>query len=496
MPSRGATIVGGRLTLDGVALTGDPFAPNLELDAAALSELHGFRWLDDLAAVGTPDARSLGQTRVLGWLSRYPDGPPSKGWQTDPVWWPQTAGRRLLSWVSHGGMLLPGLDREAAAPIFAALHADLAHVMRSSAAAAPGAPRIEAMAGAAIAALSLRGAGEYIEPALTALAEAAPDAFHTRRPEGLLERTALLLWAAELATEGGHPLPTPIRTTLDSALPVLRALRHADGSLPRAHGGGAGVPGRLDEVLQGRSRTGARVAEGLALGFGHIARGRATLICDLAPPPRGPLAHAAALGFELTLGNHPLVIACGTGRRLPAPWPEASRATTAHSTLVLDNCSLTRLRPDGALHPVSVVAEPAVPGRLAGWHDGWLVSHGVQHHRSLHLADDGLSLHGEDRLLPAAAGAQLRPDLTVTLHFHLHPHVAARLIGPTEGIALTLPSGEAWRFRTIGPAALAIEPSVWIEPGYPGPLGIQQITLRTTLGQMPQPLGWSFARVV
>ncbi|AXC49165.1 heparinase [Paracoccus suum] len=492
VPSRGAAIVGGRLALDGVTLCGDPFGPNPELDAAALSELHGFRWLDDLAAIGTPEARSLGQTRVLGWLSRYPGGPPAEGWRRAPVWWPQTAGRRVLSWVSHGGMLLPGLDRSEAAPIFDALHADLAHLMRHAQAAPPGAARIEAMAGAAIAAMSLRGAEGDIAPALAALAEAAPDAFHTRRPEGLLERTALLVWAAELADEGGHPLPGAIRATLNSALPVLRGLRHADGGLPRAHGGGAGVPGRLDHVLRAGGRIAARVAEGQALGFGRIARGRTTVICDLAPPPRGPLGHAGALGFEVTVGEHPLVVACGSGRRLPAPWPEASRATAAHSSLVLDNCSLTRLRPDGALQPVSVVAAPAVPGQLAGWHDGWLASHGVQHHRSLRLSDDGLSLLGEDQLL-SAAGTQDGHDLQVTLHFHLHPHILAHLIGPAEGVTLTLPTGTAWQFRSASDAPLALEASAWVEPGHPGPLATQQITLRTSVGRMP--VSWSFAQV-
>ena len=55
-PGRGEQIVAGELHLGGVTLTGDFFAADLPPTVAA--ELHGFGWLDDLAAVGTPKARA------------------------------------------------------------------------------------------------------------------------------------------------------------------------------------------------------------------------------------------------------------------------------------------------------------------------------------------------------------------------------------------------------------------------------------------------------
>ena len=53
---RGEQIVGGALHLGGITLTGDFLAAEVPPTVAA--ELHGFGWLDDLAAVGTPRARA------------------------------------------------------------------------------------------------------------------------------------------------------------------------------------------------------------------------------------------------------------------------------------------------------------------------------------------------------------------------------------------------------------------------------------------------------
>lgn len=522
-PRRGRLILGGHLRLADGTLTGDPFAqvPASDADAALL---HGFGWLDDLAAVGTALARGLAQSRVLAWVRRHPEAPPDP-LLAGPEWRPDVTGRRVLAWVLHGGALLPGLDRPASAPVFAALHDQIGYLSRHAAAAPEGLPRIEALSGLAIAAMSLRGAEAQAVPALLALAAAAEAALADgalpgRNPEALLDAAALLVWTREVAEEAQQPVPAGITRALAAVLPVLRALRHADGSLPRAHGGGAGTPGRLDHVLQG---AGGPLPQGLAMGFARMARGGSTLIFDAAPPPPGGNACAASLGLEFTHDRTPILVACGSGAGFPQPWPQAARATACASTLVLDGLSSARIGPARAGEGAPLTRAPRTvwaggcdaagrvtppdcgpedsteAARLLAGHDGWRESHGLTHLRELWLEAGGLALRGEDSLAAVDDSGRDRfseigghEHLRVALHFHLHPAVAARIAD--GAVTLAPQGGPAWTFRHDGAAALTLAPSVWFDPGSAAPVPTRQIVLAAPMGGFARQIGWSLTR--
>lgn len=528
-PGRGEQIVAGEMRLGGMVLTGDFLAHELPPTLAA--ERDGFGWLDDLAAVGTPEARAIAQDNVLRWLRLHPDPRPQA-----PEWAPEIAGRRVLRWIFHAGMILPGLDRDGAGPYFRALDRHLGHLRDSWYDSADGLCRLEALAGLAIGAMSLRDRQAMAAPALVALAEEA-DAMgvdtltESRAPESLLEAMALLVWAQEVAEEAGQPVPPELRGIIARIAPILRVLRHADGALPCFHGGGRGAAGRLDRCL--RAAEGAALpADGLAMGFARMARVRTTLILDAAPPPGGPAAaraHASTLAFELTVQRQPLIVNCGPGDGFGALWARASRATPSHSALCLDGLSSSRLDPNRQEGEPDLLAER--PGlvwvgdcdalgnltapdcgpphateaaHLLAGHDGWLASHGLTHLRELWLDPDGMGLRGEDSLaaLDASAQARLdrvrreRPDpdegLPFDIHFHLHPDIEARMQG--QEVHLTLPGGDAWIFAHDGVGQARLEGSCLLDRALAAPRPSLQIVLSGRLQGRAIQLGWTLAR--
>ncbi|AUM74931.1 heparinase II/III family protein [Paracoccus jeotgali] len=533
---RGQEILDGALRLTGGSITGDPFAagsPALPPDTAA--ELHGFGWLDDLAAVGNAKARDMAQRRVLDWLAAFGDPPETADdagvtGPTDPAWRADVTGRRVLRWLFHSGQILPGLSREQAQPIFDSLHRQLDWLSRHQA--PVGLPQIEALSGRAIAAMLLKGAEAQAAPALDDLAQALDASIHqgvlrSRSPELLLGCLSLLAWVKQTAAEAGLPLPPPITAAIDEIAPILRALRHADGALPRFHGGGRGVSGRLDHSLRAASGP-AVTASGHAMGFARLARARATVILDAAAPPAGPAAahaHASTLGIEFTSARHPIVVSCGSGRLFGEAWARASRATACHSTLSLSGLSSAKLLPPDAqgherltLLPQQVWAgpcdadgnllppdAPAPPPReaasiLAG-HDGWVGTHGLTHLRELYLSASGDHFSGEDTLaaLDIAGQGRLeqllanRPDgIGFEIRFHLHPDIEAWQEG--DAVRLVLPGGEEWYFSHDLVAALRLEPSAWLETGLPDPRPSIQIVLAHHLRAEAVQIGWTFMR--
>lgn len=500
------------------------------VSGAEPSELHGFGWLDDLAAVGTAPARGRAQDGVLNWVKQYPQAPvtPPAG-DESPEWRPDLTGRRVLRWVFHGGLILPGLDRAASTPFFESLYAQVAYLGANWAEAAPGLPRTEALAGLAIAALALKGTEPRIAPALDALAHEAAGfagAIPSRAPEELLNSFALLGWVREAARDAGQPVPDGLSEAIDRIAPVLRALRHADGGLARFHGGGRGAPGRLDHALRA-ARGPANAAEGLVMGFARLSRGRSTVILDAARPPEGPAAataHASTLAFEMTVGRYPLVVNCGSGRGFGAPWARAGRATPSHSTLSLTGLSSARLlapatpgaaeflsdlpanvwagTPDAEDNlgpPLLGPAHGHEPAHLLTGHDGYQPSHGLLHTRELWLDASGDLLTGEDSLIALTsddrdrlAARADRDRLSFDIRFHLHPQLRADQRG--NEILLTLPDESRWLFRHDRRASLSLEASAWLEPGMSEPLPCWQIVLHAPLSGDACQIGWTFAK--
>ncbi|MCY1128308.1 heparinase II/III family protein [Frigidibacter sp. RF13] len=480
-------------------------------------ELHGFAWLDDLAAVGDAVARSRAQDWTFGWIARYGRG-------SGPGWTPDLTGRRLIRWINHAILLLNGREKLETRAYFRSLGQQTIFLARRWKVTSPGLPRFEALTGLIYAGLSLSGMERHVATASAALAREcareidAEGGIPTRNPEELLDVFALLSWAARALTEAGRRVPDEHRAAMDRIAPTLRALRHADGGLARFHGGGRGAPGLLDQALA-EAHVPSHTAHGMAMGFVRLTGGRTTLILDGAAPAKGRSstnAHASTLAFELCSGRRPLIVNCGSGATFGAEWRRAGRATPSHSTLCLKGFSSSRLgvekdgpgaraELDEVPEQVWAQAEQTLDGmRVLAGHNGYAPTHGMTHLRELQLSLDGRALSGEDTL-----GAMTGPDrrrfdqvmertryqgIDFDLRFHIHPDVDATLDLGGTAVSMALKSGEIWVFRHDGVGEMRLEPSVYLEVGRLKPRATKQIVLSGTVLDYACQLGWTLAK--
>ncbi|WP_451923590.1 heparinase II/III family protein, partial [Xinfangfangia pollutisoli] len=295
--ARGKQLVSGSLHLGG-ALVEAPGASLWQIaapDPGFAAEAQGFAWLDDLAALATPQARALAQAWTQDWIARFGAG-------RGPGWTPALTGRRVIRWIHHAIFLLQGQDSAAQGAYFAALSRQAAFLSRRAGAAPQGLPRFEALIGLLQASLSLAGMERHVAPTAQALAQACAAAIDaqggipSRNPEELLDSLTLLTWAARALAEADRPIPPALAEAIDRIAPTLRVLRHADGGLARFHGGGRGIEGRLDSALAASAalRPVGHVTQ--AMGFLRLSGGRSSVILDAADPPGGAAratAHAS-----------------------------------------------------------------------------------------------------------------------------------------------------------------------------------------------------------
>ena len=518
--ARGRQITGGNFLFAGY-LVQAPATVIWDLpmpDEAFEGELHGFTWLDDLAAVGDMHATKRAQEWTHDWVRRFRRG-------AGPGWTPDLTGRRLIRWINHAILLLNGQDRKVSEAYFRSLASQTIFLSRRWKAASAGLPRFEALTGLIYAGLALSGMDRHVGTAMRALAKEctteidSEGGLTTRNPEELLEIFTLLNWAAVALQDAGRMPGEAHMQAIASVAPVLRALRHADGGLARFHGGGRGLEGRLDRALATAGVRGAPRHD-LAMGFARVAHGRTTLIVDAAPPPAPHAsinAHASTLAIELTSGRRPLIVNCGSGATFGKNWRRAGRATPSHSTLGIDGYSSSRLGVAGMVSgkkaellvdaPTEVRFErDEVEGgtRVVVGHNGYKVSHGLTHVRTLHIGFEGRELRGEDVLLALSSTDKRLFDtafdkskfvgIAYAIRFHLHPDVDARVDLNGSAISMALKSGEIWVFRHDGPVNLSLESSVFLEKSRLSPRATKQIVLTGTAMEYATRVSWSLAK--
>jgi uncharacterized heparinase superfamily protein len=503
--ARGRQIAAGRIRLGGEVIElGGQSLWDAATTPAAAAEAQSFAWLDDLAALGDTAARTLAQGWTADWIALHGRGQARKGGAAVP-WTPAATPPRLLRMIDHAEFVTRGRNP---APLALAIARQALFLSRRAQAAPAGAPRLRARIALARSGLLMPALGLPLP--LEALALDCDTTFGPhgeiagRNTEELLDLFTLLLLIARALSEADRSPPDPLLAAIARVAPTLRALRHADGGLPRFHGGDRGLAGRLDTALAA-SGIRARAQTPLHMGYARLSAGRTTIILDAAPPPPGPAAQASTLAFELTSGRRPLIVACGPGDAFGPDWRRAARATLSQSTLCLDGHSSSRLPPGTesfSAIPQRVICEqtPLTRGlRIETAHDGWTRSHGLTHARTLELSRDGRTLAGEDLLTTLGDADRAAFDRATggrgagfTLRFHLHPDVTP--IPEAEVLALALPSGEVWLFQHDGTARLGLEASVYLDSTRLRPRPSQQMVLSATAMSYATSIRWTLAK--
>ena len=131
--ARGRQLIAGNLQFSGTLIQAPDAVSLWDVaipDQEFAEELHGFAWLDDLAAVGDLKARETAQRWLWGWIDQFGKG-------RGIGWTPDLTGRRLIRWINHAIFLLRGQDRAASEAYFAALGRQTVFLSRRWHSAAP-----------------------------------------------------------------------------------------------------------------------------------------------------------------------------------------------------------------------------------------------------------------------------------------------------------------------------------------------------------------------
>jgi uncharacterized heparinase superfamily protein len=489
--ARGANLLKGELELAGSV---GILRPEAVADVAGSETLkahaHGFTWLRDLRALGTDAARMRARALVQEWIT----GGAS---ESELAQRPDVAGARIAAWLGHYDFFAASADDGFRQRLMGRLVSDA----RSLAAALPteelDARALTALKGLIAAAVALPEHAAFLTRATRVLPgelarQVLPDGCHCERsPAAMLAALQDLAEIRALLQSAQAQPPALLASAIERMALALRALRHGDGGLALFNGSKEESAALIDLALAQGGRAGRAPSTLTDGGFHRLQAGRSVLIVDCGAPAPARIdrfAHAGTLSFELSVGRERMIVNVGSAPAAGAEWRDASRATAAHSTLVIADTNSSELRQQGLGRRPERVEAQRQEANGAHWleasHDGYRKPFGVIHRRRLYVSESGEDIRGED----AVEAAEPQPYV---VRFHLHPDVDASPQQDGEAVLLRLPSGSGWRLRADG-ARVTLEESIYL--GGPTPRRTEQVVL-TGYQDGPQQVKWAITKV-
>jgi len=447
----GAAVVAGRLVCAGRTIDlrrRDWYAEDLDSDAFA--ELHGFGWLDDLAAVGSESAQRRARELIAGWLDA------ERAWHPIASA-PAVAGRRIASWLTHAKFVVDGADDDLGRRMLRSLTRQMRHLSRVAGSGEDGLARLIAIRGLLYGACCGIGNDRMAQRAVKLLTDeirrqVLPDGGHVERsPASQLAALAALIDMRDMAEMAGLEVPAELPQAIARMSAMLRFLRHGDGGLALFNGANEASPALIEAVLARAAGPDTRAAAAPDMGYERLAAGTALVLPGVGrPPPAGfdRHAHAGTLSFEFSSGRERVIVNCGAMASADAAWRFAQRATAAHSTLVVDDTNSAEILTAGGIgwRPEQVTCTREEDGGnvwITASHDGYAPLFRLVHQRRLYLSRDGDDFRGEDTLTGPHVGS-------FAVRFHLHPDMQVSLVQNGTAALLRAPSGTAWRFLASG----------------------------------------------
>ncbi|MGL4637198.1 MAG: heparinase II/III family protein [Beijerinckiaceae bacterium] len=504
-PTIALDIYAGQLKFAGRLLETHGRSP---FDLAAPSEafgvvLHGFSWLRHLRAAESALAKANGRALVADWLASAKSGRQSVALRSD------VTARRLMSWLSQAPLLLEGADASFYRSFIKGIAQDAARVNRAMKSAPPNELRLLLQLALTHYAISSAESDADIKDAATRLCDLLddqiqPDGSHISRNPGFLVDLLLDLLPLKLAFPWRRiQTPQPIVSAIDRIIPMLRMMRHADGTLALFHGMGATRADLVAAVLAQDDIMAPPATSAPYGGYQRVEAGEAVLLVDSGEAPAPPLAgksHAAPAAFEFSSHGQRLIVNCGAPPAHKPEFLEVSRLTAAHSTLVMDERTIGHFAKSrfvgklvgpqyvgGARNVTSQRSVSAEGTLLTIAHDGYSRAFGMRHERKMALSADGQTLEGEDVL--HIERKTKAPGVPYLLRFHLHPRIKASLRQDHKGAYLVMHNRQVWEFEA-GDFEIAIEESVLLANA-DGPRRTDQIVVRANTGT-DLSIAWSF----
>jgi len=436
------------------------------------NELLSFTWLRDLRALEEHNAAKAQSSSNVG-LSTIHARSLINNWiegqQKEHLTSPGIKARRLISWFVNAQFLLNHDDGIFQDTFLSSIDQQVKSLNKITPHRVKKEERLCCLTALCFAHICLEGAERSLSRKVDLFAEQIskeilPDGGHiTRNPVKVVSILLDLLPILSAYEARSKPAPKELINAVDRMFPMLRFFLLGDNGLAQFNGATDFHTDIIKTLLKTDTQSGKPLSHARYSAYHRIHNGQTVLICDggNSPPQHFDTeCHASALSFEMSHNKHRIVVNCGGAKPENEYWFEAAKATAAHSTLNLDDTSLShptsqplsRFKKTGKSSDDEHVGDRHSQNEkgtlIEAAHNGYVDSFGIIHQRRLFLSTNGNDLRGEDSLV--VANNHTNSARNFAIRFHLHPDVIVTKPKKGQQLHLVLPNKAAWSFSCSG----------------------------------------------
>lgn len=432
-----------------------------QTDQAWQNYIHSHAWLADLCQQGSAEALIKARQLVSNWIEQ------NALW-SDLAWGADVVADRLVMWMVFHPHLTQSADETFIKSFYTSFSQQASHLSRSFCRGLTGVNLLRALRGKLYLALFVAGFDKNRDKVLSRLADQLDqqilaDGGHvSRSPSTLLHTLAFALEVRAVLDAEQIEVPDGIHRAIDRMAPMVRTMRHADGTLALFHGGQEENKQQIDALLEQTGNQGCALSDARHSGYQRIEAGQTVLIMDVAAPPMldvQPHGHAAPLSFEFSCADERVLVNCGAMIGGDANWQDALSATAAHNTVTVDDKNCLQVRAGGGVIPRDIEVsskrfEENGEVLIDARHDAYRQTFGLIHERSVYVNKVGTDIRFEDKLVGMGGDR-------FAISLHLHPDVQASIVNEGQAALLKLPSGTGWHLRVQG-GTLEMRDSIFV----------------------------------
>ena len=460
-------------------------------------ELHGFAWLDDLAAEGSKFTRDLARQWLWEWIDRYGNG---------NNWKPQLTGRRVVRFINHSQMLLSKATTKQKKIFFKLLGQQTNFLFSGYKSETSNLKRLEALSGLIYCSAILKGKKFFLKSALRKIAREASrcvDAngnIRTRNPEELFSILMMLSWSNSAAIKANKFVLKKHKKIMEALAVDIRSLRLGNGCLVHFHGGGRGDVGCIDQILSSIKLPNIKIKTN-TMDYYRVIKNKTVLILDGGEQLMKSNSSFSALSFELSSGFEELIVNIGPGNIFGDEWLDFSQKLYAHSGVCVANSSPGNKRTK--IVPVVEHSNDLNNDIIVSSHDGYNDTHGVIHHRKIKMSSNGNLVSGLDTIKSESINQRKVFDnwiksknekfIPFSAQFHIAPNIEINLSDDNKKVTLKTLRGVIWTFEALN-GEISIQDSAFMQFGELNPRAAKQIVVTSAAIDYEGAIEWTLSK--